>query len=173
MQPVEMRVFFSSEEIQKAVGHLANQLNQEYRDKEPVFLVVMNGAFVFAADLLRRFKPPCSLAFVQISSYVGTQRGQGLQTSVLPDLHQCDVVILEDIVDSGHTLAWLKEKVWQQNPRSLKTVAMLNKQVPHLAEADVYALEIPDVFVIGYGLDIDGKYRNLPDICEVVLPAGS
>jgi hypoxanthine phosphoribosyltransferase len=165
MLPGIKEVVFTAEVIDKAVERIATELNGRYAGKDPLFMVVMNGAYVFAADLLRRFDYPCSMVFIQIKSYRGTSRYVlDADENHIPDLAERHVVIIEDIVDSGETLAWLQQQVKHKNAASVFSIALLNKQVPHAAEADLYALEVDDRFIVGYGLDVDGRYRNLPFI---------
>lgn len=158
----------SQERIALRIREMARELSTEYHDKDPVFLVVMNGAFLFAADLLREFNAPCTMAFIQIKSYSGTTRYVlDANENQLPDLAGKHVVILEDIVDSGHTLHWLLKKIQELKPAGIKSVALINKKVPHAAEADMYGFDVDDVFIVGYGLDVDGRYRNLPSVCRI------
>lgn len=158
----------SPEKIAARVREMADELMDEYHEKDPVFLVVMNGSFLFAADLLRHFHAPCTMAFIQIKSYSGTTRYVlDANENQLPDLTGKEVVILEDIVDSGHTLEWLIQKISNLQPAGIKSVAFINKRVPHAADADLYGFEVDDVFIVGYGLDVNGRYRNLPAICEI------
>lgn len=112
MQPHRLRLLFSKDQIEAAVGMLADQLNQRFAEKDPLFLVVMNGAYMFATDLLKQFIHPCTLAFIDVKSYSGTTRFVlDADSSRIPDLTNRHVVILEDIVDSGTTMAWLKKKL--------------------------------------------------------------
>jgi len=169
MQPHRLRLLFSKDQIEAAVGMLADQLNQRFAEKDPLFLVVMNGAYMFATDLLKQFIHPCTLAFIDVKSYSGTTRFVlDADSSRIPDLTNRHVVILEDIVDSGTTMAWLKKETAGCGAASVTTAALLNKLVPHEADADLYGLDVEDLFVVGYGLDLDGRYRNLPQIFELL-----
>jgi hypoxanthine phosphoribosyltransferase len=171
MKPPRLTVIIPRQTIELAVQQLADSLSQQFAGKEPLFLVVMNGAFIFAADLLRAFQPACTISFVDIKSYSGIRKGDVQLQSSLPDVANRHVIIVEDIVDSGETLAKLLAALHELHTASVTSIALLNKKIPHVADADHYALEVPDVFVVGYGLDMDGRYRNLPDICQLELPS--
>lgn len=169
MKPPRLTVIIPREEIDRAVRQLAAIMSEQFSGKEPHFLVVMNGAFIFAADFLRAFQPECTISFIDVKSYSGINKGELQINTTFPDVRNRHVIVVEDIVDSGETLAKLLSVLHELNTASVTSIALLNKQVPHVADADMYALEVPNVFVVGYGLDMDGRYRNLPDICQLEL----
>jgi len=164
----DLQVIINEDAIDKRVKEIATQLEKELAEKDPLFIVVMNGAFMFAADLLRNFTAPSTMAFIQIKSYNGTSRYVlDANEKQLPELHNKHVVVIEDIVDSGTTLKWLVHQIESRGPASLRSVALINKKVPHEAEADIYGFDVDDIFIVGYGLDVDGRYRNLKGIFEI------
>ena len=160
-------------EIAKDVQQVAARINADYRDKEPLFVVVLNGAFVFAADLLRALRDVrCEVTFIRVSSYYGMATTGKLEFIV--PLQQVvdnrDVIIVEDIVDSGLTIHQLKAHMRAQGASSVKVATMLykpNKLEYDDAKPDYIGHEITDEFVIGYGLDFDGFVRNLDAIYKV------
>jgi len=163
--------YIATEAIQQRIAELGAQLSERYRDKEPVFLVVMKGAFMFAAELLQHFTPHCTIHFVRVQSYVGTEAGAITVFEGMPEgLGGKEVVIVEDIIDSGNTVSYILTKLLPYSPASVYTVALLQKDIPRTAyaSADLVAFHIPDVFVVGFGLDYDQLGRNIPYICQRV-----
>ena len=161
------RVLLSEEQIQRRIGELADQLGRDYADAEDLLLVgVLKGSVMFMTDLARALQRPVAIDFIAISSY-----GQATQTSgvvrVLKDLDADiggrHVLIVEDIVDSGLTLAYLRSSLQRRNPASLRVCALLNKPERREArvEVDYIGFDIPNEFVVGYGLDYAERYRNL------------
>ncbi len=157
--------FIFAEEIELMVEALAHKLDQDYVGKNPILLIVLNGAFIFAADLVRKISVPLRLDFVKISSYAGTNSSGKLvehflwQTS-LKDQH---VVIVEDIVDTGHTLSFLKERIKKESPASVEVACLLFKPSAYRYQEVIQYMgrPIPGDFVVGYGLDYDGLGRNI------------
>lgn len=156
-------------EIQKQVERIGGELRKELEGSEPVFLCVLNGAFIFAADLIRATGlNDCKVAFVRYASYEGTSSTGNVRqlTGLTEDISGKDVVIIEDIVDTGLTAQTMIEDVRKKHPKSIRFVTLLHK--PESSKTgfrpDYAAFEIPPKFIIGYGLDLDGKVRNLPDI---------
>jgi|SRR5688500_4496095 len=157
--------FITAEEINNVVEDLAGKIDRDYKDLNPVLLIVLNGAFMFAADLVRKISIPLRLDFLKVSSYAGTQStGQigahFLWKTPLKDQH---VILVEDIVDTGHTLAYLKEKINEENPASLEVTCLLKKPEAY-QYSDIIRYEgmsIPNDFIVGYGLDYDGIGRDL------------
>lgn len=162
----------SAHQIQLRVSAIASNLSIAYENKCPLFISVLNGAFVFASDLLREFKGPCEIAFVKLESYTGTTSSGKIQTvlGLTQPIEGRDVIIVEDIVDSGRTLHLFINSLKLQKPNSICTVALLFK--PEAIQFPVYldhvGFELPNDFVVGYGLDYNGLGRNLPDL--YVLP---
>ena len=160
-------ILISEEQLQKKVHELATKISADYEGKELLFVTVLKGSFVFAADLFRQITIPASVDFMAVSSYGSTSKSSGV-VKILKDLDHPiegkDVIIVEDILDSGLTLSYIREMLLQRGANSLKICTILNK--PERRKADVVAdyvgFDIPDEFVVGYGLDYDEKYRNLP-----------
>ena len=163
--------YLSEETIQQKVAELAQKLNGEYEGKRPLFIAILNGSFMFAADIFKHLTVDAEICFIKLASYKGTKSTGHVITAIGldHDLYDRDVVILEDIVDTGKTLHEFLPQLHHQQPRSFKIVTLLHK-----AEATVYPLtishvgfEIPDKFVVGYGLDYDGLGRNLKEIYQL------
>src|SRR3712207_2564908 len=161
------RVLLTSEEIQAKVREMGETITQDYRGERLLLVGILRGAVVFLSDLMRHLQLPCEIDFMDISSY-----GAGTQSSgvvrILKDLEEDitgrHVLIVEDIVDTGLTLAYLRRTLLQRKPASLEICALLSKPSRRQVELDVKYLgfEVPDEFVVGYGLDFAGAYRNLP-----------
>jgi hypoxanthine phosphoribosyltransferase len=160
-------VLLSEAQIQARVAELGAQLSRDYEGKDPVLVGVLVGACIFMADLLRHVTEPCFLDFVAISSYGKESRSSGV-VRILKDLDETvesrHVVIVEDIVDTGLTLNYLLDNIRNRNVASVKTCAMLDKPSRRLTNVNVdyVGFEVPDEFVVGYGLDFAQRYRNLP-----------
>jgi hypoxanthine phosphoribosyltransferase len=163
--------YIGSEEIQSAIRVLAARINQEMVDKEPVFVIVLNGAFIFASDLLKKIKIDCEIAFVKLSSYSGTE-----STGVVKEIMGLDiplkdrtVIIIEDIVDTGLTLDHFLQQVWEMGAKDVKIAACLLKPDAFKMKfpIDYLCFSIPNEFVLGYGLDYDGFGRNSCDIYKI------
>jgi hypoxanthine phosphoribosyltransferase len=164
--------FISEKEVEKAIAAIAVRLNKDLKDKKPLFLGIMNGAFIFAADLIRRFEGNCEVSFLKVSSYKGDQStGQVLKLAGLQEnLENRTVVIIEDIVDTGNTLEYLLEELQKHSPKEIKIATLLLKPGTYKKKMPIHyvGIEIPDKFIVGYGLDYDGLGRNLRDIYVVV-----
>ena len=162
------RMSIPEADILRDVDRVAAELNRDMADANPIFLCVLNGAFMFAADLMKRVTMPCEISFVKLSSYAGTQStGDVRQLIGLSDsLRGRNVVIVEDIVDSGLTMLRLLDLVREHEPRDVRICSLLVK--PDKLKVDLHvdyvAMEIPNDFIVGYGLDYDGMGRNLPSI---------
>lgn len=160
--------FITAEAIQTRIREMAEKINQEYTDKQPLIVVVLNGAFVFAADLVKHLTIPCEITFLRVSSYRGTEStGQlrevlGLTESVTDR----DLIVIEDIVDTGKTLGDICDQLRAKNPSSLAIATLLFKPEALQKPLDLQyvGFEIENRFVLGYGLDYDGLGRNTPDI---------
>lgn len=163
------QVLVTREEIDAAVRKLGRQITADYAGKEPVFIGILKGAVVFYSDLIRQIDLPLRTEFMAISSYGSATKSSGV-VRVLKDLDRDitgqDVLIVEDIVDSGMTLSYLKSNLMGRGAASIRIVTLLDKPARRRVElkADYFCFTIPDEFVVGYGLDYDEKYRNLPDI---------
>jgi hypoxanthine phosphoribosyltransferase len=161
------RVLISASQIQRRVGELGAQISRDYSGQAPMAVGVLKGVFFFMADLLRHISLPVSVDFMAISSYEGDSGGA---VTILKDLDldiaEQHVLLVEDIVDTGMTLNRILERLWSHRPASLKVCALLDKRARRLVDVplDYIAFEIPDEFVVGYGLDYRQRYRNLPFI---------
>ncbi len=161
-------VFISEEQIQNRVAELAQKITDDYANKDLVVLGILNGSYVFLADLLRGVKVPMLMDFMKASSYEGTESSGkvkiGLDTKL--DLKGRDILVVEDIVDTGHTMKALLAELESRAPSSIKLASLLYKPARNVHKVEIHYLgfEIEDKFVIGYGLDFDGRYRELPYI---------
>lgn len=165
------RVVVSEEEIKAKIAEVGKQLSEEYEGKPLLLVSILNGAFVFMADLFRAIDVPCEIAFMVAKSYYSGTESSGevaISLDVKQDLSKYHVIIVEDIIDTGRTLSLVAKKLEERNPLSLKIVTLLDKPERRVVnlEADLSLFTIPDLFVIGYGLDFDEAYRNLPYIAE-------
>ncbi len=162
-------ILFTEEQIKKRVAELGVILSEEYKDSCPVVACVLKGASVFYADLVREMKGHVLFDFISVSSYGLKTTSSGvinLRKDFDNDIKDKDLLIVEDIVDSGFTLKYLKNLLYARKAKSVKTIAFLNKFECHAPELDTdyYGFKIPNEFVVGYGLDYAGYYRNLPYI---------
>ena len=161
------KVLLSEEQIQTRVKELAAQLSREYAGKNPVFVGVLKGVVMFYADFVKNFTEHCQMDFMWISSYAGTTSGEMIvRKDVSTDLKGRHVVILEDIFDTGNSLQYTYNHLLSKEPASLKICTLLDKPERRKAgitvKADYTGFVIPNEFVVGYGLDFDEHYRNLP-----------
>ena len=161
-------VLFDASQIAKAVAAIGHEISRDYADKKPVLITVLRGGLVFLADLIRAIDLPLSVDFMAISSY-GPQNDTGV-VQVLKDLEESitgrDVIMVEDVIDTGLTLNYLMQILSARQPATLKVCALLDKSVRRIAniKIDYKGFDLPDIFVVGYGLDVGGLYRNLPYI---------
>lgn len=166
------RLYKSETEILSAIREVANKINDDYIGKRPLLIPILNGSFMFASDLLKELKLDCELSFVKAVSYTGTESTGKLATLIglNQNIEGRHIIVVEDIVDTGHTLAKILPTLKDLNPASLKVASLLLKpsalQTP--LEIDYVGMEIPNEFIVGYGLDYDGLGRNLRDIYQVV-----
>lgn len=162
------RVFFTEEEIDEKVKELGARISKDFEGKNPIFVGVLKGCFVFMADLMRYVTIPCSVDFMAVSSYKGTSTtgAVNIQKDLSRDIEGRHIIMVEDILDSGVTLNYLQNYLSARNPASLTIATLMDK--PSRRKAPVYAryscFEVPDAFVVGYGLDYNETYRNLPYI---------
>lgn len=163
--------FITSDQIQSRINEIGTEITNGFNNKKPLFIGVLNGSFVFVSDLVRACDFECEVAFVRLSSYQGTQSIGKIETvyGFEMDVSDRHLIIVEDIVDSGRTINYFMEFLKKQNPKSVTLVSLLLKpdalQFP--VTVDYLGFEIPDKFVIGYGLDYDGLGRNLKDIYQL------
>lgn len=168
----EFAPYISEKAILEQIDRVADEINKDLEGKDPLFVCVLNGAFMFAADLMKRVRIPSEISFVKLSSYEGTHSTGALKEII--GLNQSiegrTVVIVEDIVDTGHTMASMVNQLNEMKPADLRVATLLYKpdalKVP--VKLDYVAMEIPTDFILGYGLDYDGYGRNLADIYKIV-----
>ena len=172
MEGYRLHPLLSREQIAFLVKNLADQISRDYAERELVLVCILKGAFMFLADLIRHLRVPAQVDFVRLASY-----GSGTKTSgrveITKDIEISiegkDVLIVEDIIDSGRSVQFLKERLALSSPRSVKVVALLDKkarrEVP--MEVDYIGREVDNLFVVGYGIDFNESYRNLPEIYYV------
>jgi hypoxanthine phosphoribosyltransferase len=164
--------YLSEQIIQQRVTEIASAINTDYSGKKPLFIAILNGSFMFASDLFKHLSIEAELCFIKLASYKGMKSSGKVVTTIglEEDLFGKDVIIVEDIVDTGKTLHKFLPKLLHQQPQSLKIAALLHK--PEATEyplnLDYVGFEIPNKFVVGYGLDYDGLGRNLKEIYQLV-----
>ncbi|MDU1905440.1 MAG: hypoxanthine phosphoribosyltransferase [Dysgonomonas sp.] len=167
----EFDLFISEAEILKSIDRIAERMNKDLEGKNPLFVCILNGSFMFASELMKRVNIPSEISFVRMASYQGTQ-----STGKIKEIYGLEenisgrtVVIIEDIVDTGYTMSLILEQLTGENPEEIKIATLLFK--PDALKTDVkldyVALEIPSDFIVGFGLDYDGYGRNLADIYKI------
>ncbi|MCB0699059.1 MAG: hypoxanthine phosphoribosyltransferase [Chitinophagales bacterium] len=165
-------IFLHRNKIWERVCELGKQIEEDYKGKNPLFVGVLNGSFIFAADLFHAIDIPAEISFIKLSSYQGTESTGSVLTVIglKEDVNDRHVLVVEDIIDTGKTLSELLPIINAQHPASLKVVSLLSKPDArtHDVPIDYIGFEIPDKFVVGYGLDYDGAGRNLTHIYSVV-----
>lgn len=163
--------FLSKEEIDIAVQQIAEKINTDYEGKKPIFIAILNGSFMFASDLFKKIEIPAEISFIKLASYKGTQSTGSVVTAIglETDVFERDVIIVEDIVDTGKTLSAFLPQLIHQQPRSLKVCALLHKKKATVfpISVDYAGFEIPNLFVVGYGLDYNGFGRNIDQIMQI------
>ena len=165
----ELRILFSREEIEAAVKRLAAEIRKDYLGKRPLLIGILKGSFMFMADLIRLLDFPLEVEFVRLSSYGGGRETTGKVREVqglLSPIKDRDVLVIEDIVDTGLTTGFLLDYLQKKMPASLKLCALTDKPARRRRSVtiDYLGFTVPNKFLVGYGLDLDEKYRNLPDI---------
>ena len=176
MNPIQLHdktfdTYLSEETIQAKIREIAAQLNKDYKDKHPLFIAILNGSFMFAADLFKNLSIEAEICFIKLASYKGVKSSGHVITAIGldQDIFEREVVIVEDIVDTGKTLNEFLPKLEHQQPKSLRIAALLHKpeatQFP--LNIDYLGFSIPNKFVVGYGLDYDGLGRNLKEIYQL------
>ena len=167
----------SRKEIEAAVTRLAKEISEDYKGKDLIVVGILKGAAVFLADLIRKIDCPMIMDFMQVSSYYNGTVSSGnvkIKKDLDYDISGKDVLIVEDIIDSGVTMQCLKRDLFSRNPNSIRVVAAFDKPSRRTVDfrADYIGIEVPDKFIVGYGLDYAGKYRNLPDVCVLEVDGG-
>lgn len=156
----------TTKQIQAKVKELADRISKDYADKDILVVGILKGAFMFFSDLVRTIKVPLRVDFLVASSYVKTDTTGDVKIhcDIREDISDKDILLVEDIIDSGITLNLIRERILARNPRSLKICVFLDKKERRVADVplDYVGFQIPNVFVVGYGLDYDNKFRNLP-----------
>ncbi len=165
---MEIKELISKEKIEKRIEELAEQISRDYEGKNVEFIVVLKGAAIFAVELAMKLKPNVRFDFIEISSYSGTESTGVLKVNkdLKADIEGKDVLIVEDIIDTGRTLSYLKEYLLSKNPNSLKICTLVSKPSRRIVDVpiDYNGFEIEDKFLVGHGFDIDEDYRNMPYI---------
>ena len=172
--PEPLRVLIPAEAIRRRVSELGREIALHYGDRTPVFVGVLKGAVVFLADLIRAVEAPLECDFIAVSSYGAQSRSSGivkLTADLAASVEERDVLIVEDIVDTGRTLAYLQRNLETRQPRSVRVCTLLDKAARREVPVTLHhvGFTIPDEFVVGYGLDYGGRYRNLPHIAVLDL----
>ncbi|MEO8713312.1 MAG: hypoxanthine phosphoribosyltransferase, partial [Parafilimonas sp.] len=163
--------YLSQTEIETAVKELAEKISADYTGKTPLFIAILNGSFMFAAELFKWITIPAEISFIKLASYKGTTSSGHIITSIGldTDITGKHVIILEDIIDTGKTLHQFLPQIYNQQPASLKIAALLHKPeaTTHEVKLDYNCFKIPDKFVVGFGLDYDGLGRNIPALYQL------
>ena len=166
--------YLPEQNILDKVKEVAEQINKDYEGKNPLFIPILNGSFMFASDLFKHITIEAEISFIKLASYKGVKSSGHVTTAIGldQDLYNREVIIVEDIVDTGKTLGVFLPKLQYQQPASLKICALLHKPeaTQHPLTIDYLGFSIPDKFVVGYGLDYDGLGRNLKEIYQLVEP---
>lgn len=167
----QFELFISEEDIIQSIVRLADQLNSEYQDKEPVFVCILTGAFMFATEVIKRFKWDCEVTFMRLKSYEGTESSGEVRElqGFVEKLEGRNVIILEDIIETGKTMSHLLQSMEKQNPATIRIASLFFK--PNALRKEIHpdyvAYEIGNDFIVGFGLDYDGFGRNLRQIYKV------
>ena len=163
--------YLSEKEIQEKITELANQLNKDYAGKRPIFLSILNGSFLFTADLFKQITIEAEVCFIKLASYKGMSSSGNVITAIGLEANVSgrDIIILEDIIDTGKTLHHYLPQLLSSSPASVKIAVLLNKKeaLQFPVQVDYTCFEIPNKFVVGYGLDYDGLGRNSKDIYQL------
>jgi hypoxanthine phosphoribosyltransferase len=172
MEKYRLNPLFSRKQIAAIVKHLADRISRDYHGSELVLICILKGAFVFLSDLMRHLDISVQVDFVRLASYGDQMKSSGMieiTKDIEIPIEGKDVLIVEDIIDSGRTLQFLKDRLALSNPRSVKICALLDKKARREVqiEAEYLGKEVDDVFVVGYGIDFNETYRNLPEIYYV------
>jgi len=170
IEDLEFKPFITREEIDESVKKLADQIQKDYADKSPTFLVILNGAFMFASDLVKKYNGDCKMSFMQLSSYRGLKSTGEVKNLIdAQHLEDEDVIIVEDIVDTGNSLDYILDYLKNKNIRSKRIASLFHKPDAYQKNhrIDYIGKSIPDKFIVGYGLDYNGLGRNLPDVYQL------
>ena len=164
--------FISAKELDFAIAEMAKLVEADFADEIPVFIGVLNGAFMVVSDFMKHYNSPCEVSFVKLSSYEGTESTDDVKSLIglNQDLTGRSVIVIEDIVDTGNTIELLKAMFKQQNVKHFKIATLFFKPEAYKKDIklDYIGIRIPNKFIVGYGLDYDGLGRNLPEVYQVV-----
>ncbi len=176
MEGYRLNPWISQDQITSIVKKLAERISEDYGERELVLICILKGAFIFFSDLIRHLQIPIKVDFVRLASYGSGMKSSGrieITKDIETSIEGKDVIIIEDIIDSGRTLQFLKDRFSLLNPHSIKICALLDKKARREVEieGDYIGKEVEDVFIVGYGIDFNENYRNLPEI-YYVTPTG-
>jgi hypoxanthine phosphoribosyltransferase len=167
----KFEIFLTEDILLEGIERVAKQLNEDLKEKEPLFVCILNGAFMFAAELVGRFNSACEVTFIRLKSYEGTERNGKMEEvqGLMENIENRHIVIIEDIIDTGHTMEHLLNCLKKKNPATIKIATLLFKpNALQLAiQPDYVVKEIPNDFIVGFGLDYDGHGRNLRNIYKI------
>ena len=167
----DFKPYLNAAQIKEQISRLGEEINRDYEGKRPLFIAILNGAFMFASDLFKELKIDAEICFIKLASYKGTKSTGNVITSIGLDesLKGRHVIVLEDIVDTGKTLHEFLPQLFDQQPASLKITSLLHKPeaLQHDIKIDYLGFSVPNKFLLGYGLDYDGLARNLPEIYQL------
>lgn len=175
IKDLTFKKFISTDRIEEKIHDLGSQINKDYAGRSPIFLAILNGSFIFASDLIREIKLECRISFVKHSSYQGTASTGQLKTLIglNESLFNQDIIIIEDIMDTGLTLSKVVEELRELGTRSAEIITLVRKAPAraHAVQPKYVGFDIDDEFILGYGLDYEGLGRNLKDIYKKVDPS--
>lgn len=165
---LDLNVLIDEEKIQKRIGEMAEEIDKNYNGESIISICVLRGAVYFMTDLTKKMKTPIETDFIRVSSYVGTESTGNIRMTldISEKIENRDVLIIEDIIDTGYTLKYLRDYLLTKNPKSLKIAVLADKEEKRKVQVpiDFVGFKIPDKFIVGYGFDYDNSYRNLPYI---------
>ena len=168
---MELKELISKEKIETRIKELAEQISKDYEGKSIEVICVLKGAVIFAVELAMQIKPNVRFEFIEVSSYSGTESTGKIKVNkdITASIEGKDVLIIEDIIDTGRTLSFLKEYLLEKNPKSLKICTLVSKPSRRVIDVDIdyNGFEIEDKYIVGHGFDLDGDYRNLPYIAYI------
>ena len=168
----EFKPYISAKKISEEVKRVASEINKDYAGRKPLFIAILNGSFMFAADLFKEINIEAEICFIKLASYKGTKSSGQVITAIGldTDLVGREIIVIEDIVDTGNTLTKFLPQIHHHHPASLKIAALLHKPdaMVHPVKIDYLGFSVPNKFLLGYGLDYDGLGRNIKEIYQLV-----
>jgi hypoxanthine phosphoribosyltransferase len=163
--------YLNKEDISLAIQRIAHEINRDYAEKNPLFIAILNGSFMFASDLFKKIEIPAEITFIKLASYKGTSSTGTVVTSIglETELYQREVIVIEDIIDTGKTMHAFLPQIQHQQPKSLRICSLLHKKeaTEFPLNIDYLGFEIPNLFVVGFGLDYNGYGRNMDQIMQI------